>query len=83
MGAAKGQSHVCHTAAVTSIEASPDGARIASSSVDGTIRLWDVNTGESVATLEAQGPYAGMVIAGATGITAARRESLLLFGAQG
>lgn len=71
-----------HSAAVTCIEISPRGECIASSSADGTIRLWNMNTGERVATLDAQGPYAGMRIAGVTGITPAQRESLLLLGAQ-
>jgi WD40 repeat protein len=32
-----------HSSAVTGLRFSPDGTRLASSSLDGTIRLWDVN----------------------------------------
>ena len=40
-----------HTRAVTGVAFSPDGAILASSSVDTTVRLWNVATGESLATL--------------------------------
>ncbi|MGJ3248688.1 MAG: NB-ARC domain-containing protein [Elainellaceae cyanobacterium] len=36
---------------VTSIAYSPDGSRLASSSMDGTVKLWDVNTGACLQTL--------------------------------
>jgi WD40 repeat protein len=34
-----------HTREITDIDFSSDGSRIASSSTDGTVRLWDCNTG--------------------------------------
>ena len=45
------------------------------SGTDGTIRLWDVHTGECLQTLSADGPYAGMNISGVTGITEAQRAA--------
>ena len=43
-----------HTASVKSVTFSPDGHRIVSGSDDGTIRVWDAETGEVVA-----GPFNG------------------------
>ncbi|TFL16042.1 WD40 repeat domain-containing protein [Jannaschia formosa] len=40
---------------VRSIPFSPDGARLATVSADGTARLWDAATGEPLATLEGHG----------------------------
>ena len=37
---------------VSSVSFSPDGATLASGAYDGTIRLWDVATGEPIATLQ-------------------------------
>ena len=54
---------------------------VASSSADGTLRLWDLKTGKCVATMEPAGPYAGMNIAGVTGITPAQRATLMALGA--
>jgi WD40 repeat protein/DNA-binding SARP family transcriptional activator len=70
-----------HAAIVTSIEAHPANNMIASSSADGAIRLWDGMTGKCLTVLEPKGPYAGMNITGATGITPAQRETLLSLGA--
>lgn len=41
-----------HTDAVTSVVFSPDGTVLASSSVDGTVRLWNPVTGDALFTLE-------------------------------
>jgi WD40 repeat protein len=45
-----------HAAEVTAIEVAPDGARIASSSEDGTVRLWDVATGQALALIPSLAP---------------------------
>jgi WD40 repeat protein len=40
-----------HTLMVNTLAFSPNGARLASGSNDGTIKLWDPRTGEEVLTL--------------------------------
>ena len=40
---------------VRSVSFSPDGATLASGAWDGTVKLWDVATGEPIATLEGHG----------------------------
>ncbi|MEC7556042.1 MAG: hypothetical protein VYA32_02640 [Planctomycetota bacterium] len=41
-----------HTKSVMRIAISPDGQQLASTSMDQTIRLWDIGTGETLQTLE-------------------------------
>jgi WD40 repeat protein len=49
-----------HTGAVTSVAWSPDGQQLASGSYDKSIRVWDAESGKSVATLEVRcGGWAG------------------------
>ena len=70
-----------HVGDITSVDASSTEDLVASSGADGTMRLWNLKTGRCVATMEPAGPYAGMNIAGVTGITPAQRATLIALGA--
>jgi len=61
---------------VWSVVFSPDGQILASAREDGTIRLWDVQTGEHLDTLQPDRPYELMNIAGVTGINEAQKTTL-------
>ena len=63
------------------MNSSPVGDMIASSSVDGTIRLWIPSTGECSAVLKASGPYDGMNITDVTGVSQTQHQALLDMGA--
>lgn len=54
---------------------------LASSSVDKTVRLWDVQSGKCRMVLRPLGPYAGMNITGATGISDTQKATLKQLGA--
>jgi WD40 repeat protein/DNA-binding SARP family transcriptional activator len=71
-----------HTSWVRSVAFSSDGATLVSGGNDETIRYWDVGTGACLHTLHADGPYVGMNIAGATGLTEAQRSALKALGAR-
>ena len=70
-----------HTNGIWSVTFSPDGQQLASGSEDGTIKLWDVNTGDCLKTLRADRPYEGMNITGVTGLTEAQKATLKALGA--
>jgi WD40 repeat protein len=57
------------------------GQLLASSSADGTIRLWDIQTGECLKILRSPRPYEGMNIHGIQGLTDAQQENLIALGA--
>lgn len=48
-----------HTAGLSDITWAPDGARIATSSEDGTVRVWDTTSGEVLLTLSGHGSGTG------------------------
>jgi non-specific serine/threonine protein kinase len=64
-----------------SIAFSPTWPILVSSGWDGMIRIWDVETGACLEALRAPGPYAGMNIAGVTGISEAQKAALKALGA--
>jgi WD40 repeat protein len=70
-----------HTDWITSVAFDADSCTLASASEDGTIKLWDIHTGECLRTLRPPRPYEGMNITGATGLTDAQRETLKALGA--
>lgn len=70
-----------HTKAVLSVAFSFKGEIIASGSDDGTIKLWDVQTGECLNTLTTPRPYESMNITGVAGLTEAQRSTLKALGA--
>lgn len=70
-----------HTARVTTVLFAPDDAALVSGSLDETMRFWDPATGQLRQTWAIPGPYAGMDITGATGLSPAQRRALALLGA--
>lgn len=58
-----------------------NGQGLISGSSDGVIKFWDLQTGNCIQSLQAMGPYDGMNITGATGISDAQRSALVQLGA--
>ncbi len=50
-----------HTLYVNSVVVSPDSKYVVSGSADGTIRVWDLSTGESICTLEGHNDWVNSV----------------------
>ncbi|MEZ4862433.1 MAG: BTAD domain-containing putative transcriptional regulator [Caldilineaceae bacterium] len=61
----------------------PTAAHLASCSIDGGLRLWDVVNRRCTQVLRPPGPYAGMNITGVTGISEAQKAALRALGAVG
>ena len=72
-----------HASWISAVAWSLDGALLASSGTLGEIVLWDGRTGTRVGELHDAGPYAGMNIAGASGLTDAQHKALGALGALG
>ncbi|CAG0936430.1 phosphoinositide-3-kinase, regulatory subunit 4 [Thermoflexales bacterium] len=70
-----------HKYSVRSIAFRPGSSEFASSSEDGTIKLWNPGSGYCLQTFEPPRPYEGMNITGVTGITDAQKEALKALGA--
>ena len=70
-----------HREVIYRVAFTPDGAAVVSSGFDGAIKFWDSQTGECINTVTVEGPYAGMNIAGVTGITEAQKAALKTLGA--
>ncbi|MEM9906109.1 MAG: hypothetical protein AAF921_13910, partial [Cyanobacteria bacterium P01_D01_bin.44] len=70
-----------HQKLVRSIDISPDGSRLISASDDGSLKLWQVTSGQLLKTLTLERPYEKMQISGMTGVTPAQKLMLQDLGA--
>jgi WD40 repeat protein len=70
-----------HTGVVLAVALSADGGLVVSGSNDGTIKLWDPNSGACLRTLRGDRRYERMDITGLTGVTDAQRAALRALGA--
>lgn len=70
-----------HQRSVRILLFTPDGQTFISGSADETIKVWDVKTGDCLATLNLEQPYQGMNITGAIGLTPAQQTALKALGA--
>jgi len=70
-----------HTNRIVSLKHHANRKLLVSASLDGTIKVWDIQTGICTRTIDYPGPYEGMNITGATGLTDAQRETLKALGA--
>ncbi|MDB5075919.1 MAG: repeat protein, partial [Chloroflexi bacterium] len=70
-----------HTALVWAVALSGDGRLAASGSFDGSVKLWDAESGACLHTLRSDRRYERMDIAGLTGVTEVQRSALVALGA--
>ncbi|MEZ4726339.1 MAG: NB-ARC domain-containing protein [Caldilineaceae bacterium] len=70
-----------HADLIQSLAFGRDSLLLASTSLDGTIKVWEVERRRCLHTLHAPGPYTGMNITGVTGITEAQKQALMALGA--
>jgi WD40 repeat protein/DNA-binding CsgD family transcriptional regulator/tRNA A-37 threonylcarbamoyl transferase component Bud32 len=56
------QQYTGHTSAVTSVDWSPDGTRIASSSVDNTVHIWNPTTGQPIMVINLPKGITGNIV---------------------
>ena len=70
-----------HSHWVWAVAFSPDGKMLASGSDDGTIKLWDRQTGTCLHTLGSDRPYERMNITQVKGLTEVQKTTLRLLGA--
>jgi WD40 repeat protein len=70
-----------HQGTIQSLKVSPDGSILASCGDDGTIALWDLQSGEHLQTLRRDRPYERLDITGIRGLTEAQKATLQVLGA--
>lgn len=70
-----------HTGVIWAVIFLADGNTLVSGGYDERLKFWDVQTGRCLKTLIVPGPYEGMNITGATGLTDAQKTTLKALGA--
>nr|WP_277879921.1 hypothetical protein [Leptolyngbya sp. FACHB-36] len=69
-----------HSSLIFSVAFSADGKNLVSSSMDETIKIWDLQTYKCIGTLKDR-PYEGMDITGVKGLPEAEKATLKALGA--
>jgi WD40 repeat protein len=70
-----------HTGTVWSVALSADGQLVVSGGFDGSVKIWDAQSGAALRTVQAERRYERVDITRLTGITDAQRQSLVALGA--